>query len=215
MELAESRRTIHLYMHSTRPSSATRALARGSSLFSLDADERDRYRCLRLGFAVRIVRPAWVMILLTIASLLSTSAGPASSATEDFYRYDLGGTIEISSRKELARVRSFLWKHWIEHKRGIIVTVVHSVDAGDSTMSYFIEPDAPGGDWRIVIEVRRNPHTEPDQITTRSVISNVKRIEPVHNGWDDPVEIPNGAVRPVESYMLCLKTQDGKVFVNL
>ena len=153
-------------------------------------------------------------ILLALASLLLVSMKPAIAVTGDIYRYDLGGTIEISSHKELAKLRSFLWKHWIEHKRGIIVPVVHSVDAGDSTVSYFVEPNAPGGDWRIVIEARHNPHPDPDSRIQRTIICDVKRIEPVKNGWDKPVEIPTDAVRRPDSYMLGLKTQAGDLFAD-
>ena len=154
-------------------------------------------------------------ILLTIASLFLVSTGPANPATEDFYRYDLGGTLELSSQKELAKLRSFLWKHWIEHKRGIIVAVVHSTDAGSGTMSYFVEANAPGGDWRIVIESRPNPQPDPDPPRERIVIYDVKRIEPIKDGLDELIEIRRDAVRRPESYLLNLKTQDGKVFANL
>jgi hypothetical protein len=154
-------------------------------------------------------------ILLTIAASFVVSTGPAKSAIEDIYRYDLGGTIEISSREALARLRSFLWRHWIEHKRGLIVTVVHSVDAGDSTVSYFVEPNAPGGAWRIVIDSRRNPQTDPDPTRQGIVIYDVKRIELVKDGFENRIEIRNDAVRRPDSYRLRLKTQEGNVFAEL
>ncbi len=152
---------------------------------------------------------------LTIALLSLVSTALADQPTRDFYRYDLGGTIEIDSRGKQAVLRSFLWRHWIKHKRGIIVTVVHSVDAGDSTVSYFVEPNAPGGDWRIVIEARRNPHPDPDPTIQRSVVYDVKRIKPPDNGWGTRVEIPNDAVRGPESYMLSLRDQQGKLLEEL
>jgi hypothetical protein len=145
-------------------------------------------------------------MLLTIASLSLLSTGFADQPTRDFYRYDLGGTIEISSQKELARLRNFLWKHWIEHKRAIIVTVMHSVDAGDSTVSYFVEPNAPGADWRIVIESRRNPDADPNPTIQRTVIYDVNRIEPIEDGLDKLIEIRSDAVRRPDSYLLSLKT---------
>src|SRR6188472_2123897 len=72
---------------------------------------------------------------LTIGSLLLVFSNPVKAASRDFYRYDLGGTIGISSQKDLTTLRSFLWKHWIQHKRGIVVTVVHGVDTPDCTVS--------------------------------------------------------------------------------
>lgn len=154
-------------------------------------------------------------IALTFGLLSVACGGHAKAASRDIYRYDLGGTIEISSQKDLETSRSFLWRHWIQHKRGIIVTVVHGVDTADSTISYFVEPNAPGGDWRIVIESRRNPNADADSTIQRIIIYDVKRVEPIKNGWDKPVEIATDAVRQPNSYMLSLKTQAGDVFVNL
>ncbi|HEY3664119.1 MAG TPA: hypothetical protein VGL24_13275 [Chthoniobacterales bacterium] len=161
------------------------------------------------------VRPGWTM-LLTIASLLLVSTGRADQASKDIYRYDVGGIVEIDPMisgakavEGVAKLRGFLWKHWIEHKRGLIVTVGRGVDSGSSTTSYFVEPNALGGDWRIVIEFRRNPHTNPDATIQRFVAYDLKRIEPTHDGWSKRVEIPSDAARRPQTYMLSLKDQRG------
>ena len=163
------------------------------------------------------VQPGWTMLLM-IASLSLISTGRADKATKDIYRYDLGGIVEIgmglSKEKTVegvATLRGFLWKHWIEHKRGLIVTVGRGVDSGSSTSSYFVEPNAPGGDWRIVIESRRNPHTDSDSAIQRFVAYDLKRIEPTHDGWSKRVEIPSDAARRPQTYMLSLKDQRGDV----
>ncbi len=150
--------------------------------------------------------------LPTITSLFLLSSGLAGSSTENPWRYDLGGIVELPLHGKQAvegpaRLRSFLWTHWIKHKRGFIVTFCDTVDRGWAIVSYFVEPNEPGGDWRIVIEPRRQPHWDGEPTLQRFIAYDVKRIEPAHNGWDERAEIPSGATRRPESYRLSLKIE--------
>ncbi len=157
-----------------------------------------------------------VVLAVVFLSLSARPCGLAQILIRELSCYENGGSIDINpiegktALQGVARLRSFIWKHWIEQRRGVITTIVHPVDYASSKVSYFIEP-SPCGVWQLVIESQRKSSAGWSGVIERTVASDVKRIEIASDGWSKRVEISKKASRKPSSYHLLLKDERGGV----
>src|SRR3954447_11703389 len=91
----------------------------------------------------------------------------------DLSAYDQGGsfdcrqwTVERRRRCSLVAIRTFLWNHWHQKRRGYVRITFDSVDA-QSTNHIFVEPAADGS-WHVAWRIARhtNEITDVPDITS-------------------------------------------------
>ena len=98
---------------------------------------------------------------LSLIVMLCAVAAPSlvSGPKRDLREFEDGGTIEFTPRDDSlnsgpsAKVRQFLWTHWITKRRGMIREAGYSIEGTSSERSFFIEPDDKGM-WRIAAEAK-------------------------------------------------------------
>jgi hypothetical protein len=147
------------------------------------------------------------------------SGGLGQTSEKGVSCFENGGIIHINPMlgekgvKGAGELREFLWKHWIQRKRGIIATMVNPIDGAKSSSCYFIQPSGENV-WQIVIEVHRKSG-ESVQDVVRFFAYNATRIEIAADGFSERVEIGKDVVRRPESYRLSLKDRQGAVLEEL
>lgn len=158
------------------------------------------------------------VVLLPIVALSMYSDGLGQTLKSDVFCYDNGGIIHINpvlgkeGVKGAAELREFLWKHWVQQKRGVIATMTNPIDSPAVTACYFIQPSDEHV-WQIVIEVRRK--SDDSKQVQRFFAYDAKRIEIADDGFSARVEIGKSAIRRPESYRLSLKDRQGDVLEEL
>lgn len=102
--------------------------------------------------------PTVLLSLLTIA-LMTGAQEPCRylKSRRSLVGYEKGGPYKLEHfhlTRGRTDLRDFLWKHWHDHIRGVAEAKVGTVDAGDITALYVVQPDSRG-DWGIDVELLR------------------------------------------------------------
>jgi hypothetical protein len=115
-----------------------------------------------------------------------------------------------------ASARDFLWRHWLEHRLGQLVTVKFTPEGLPTRTTLYVEPDSAHR-WRIVLEYRTAlPGIKPDsnehfeELTTK-IASSIERAEVRPDGTASEKAIRPDDIRDAMSYRLILKDKDGKI----
>jgi hypothetical protein len=160
-----------------------------------------------------------LIVVLSAVAASSVVSGPK----RELRAFEDGGTIEFTLRDDSpnsrpsAKVRQFLWTHWITKRRGTIREVGYSIEGTSSERSFFIEPDQKGT-WRIAAETKYPDVRAPgdwEEKTSSYEAYSVKRVRP---GKEEPAlrpVIPKGARVSARSYRLMLIDQGGNVITEL
>ena len=140
-----------------------------------------------------------------------------AKAQRVFQPYDDGGNFDFTyqvgplGRAEMsAKIRAFLWSHWVEKKRGRISATFYSIE-GIPTRTLFIIGTDKDGKW-IVTEklIESSAWFWKKDTTTTSIYRDVDRVEIVTDAASPeiPKSIPFAAIRDPKSYHLRLKAAD-------
>jgi len=169
--------------------------------------------------AVRYIH-LWFAGIFCVVTLSSAQSRPLE---RDLRAFEDGGTIEFKARDDTpisepsAKLRRFLWSHWISRRRGLIRELGYSIEGTSSVTSFFIEPNNKGT-WRIAAELKYQELRRPDDVeekTSSYEAYSVKRVKP---GTEDPAlrpAIPISARISARSYRLILMDREGKIITEL
>jgi hypothetical protein len=133
-------------------------------------------------------------------------------------RYDNFGPYTVDVGEDASRVvtglRSFLWTHWHERRRGYAVVTRFTLAEGRACkVSYSVEPVGKAGVWHIKLssEIRGKGYHRAETFTGVSVA----RIATDHEGRETGGKIPDEANCLPDSYILVLKDKRGKTYPRL
>jgi hypothetical protein len=162
----------------------------------------------------------WLGVMFCLAAPCSLPSGPAD---RDLRAFEDGGTITFRPRDDSrnsepsAKLRRFLWSHWISRRRGVIRQLGYGIEGTSSQTSFFIEPDGQGA-WRIVAERKYQEMRRPDDVeekTSSYEAYSVRRVKPGREEPESRPTIPKHARIPARSYRLVLSNKEGKVLAEL
>jgi hypothetical protein len=137
--------------------------------------------------------------------------------------FEDGGTIKFQARDDSpssepsAKLRQFLWNHWIAHRRGVVKQLGYSIEGTSSETNFFIEPGEQGG-WRIAAEKKYQEMRRPDDIEEKTAgyeAYSVRRVKPGRGEPKSRSTIPRNARIPARSYRLVLFDREGRVIAEL
>jgi len=169
---------------------------------------------------------------LVFLILLSQSAGSSEHAlipAHDIDTYDKAGPYErmknsnsqyspaLESR--IVRSRDWLWSHWIEHRKGLLMEAYFSIEGDQSIFFYFVEPDR-NGRWRIGVKIERVSHyakyDDPDcrivkeeQYTSYEIV----RVNQDLDATGNEVTIPMDDKRQSKDYKIRMKLEEAGNFI--
>src|SRR6267143_5097664 len=152
-------------------------------------------------------------ILLILASLFETAPGSSSHLAlqarlreRQANEQDRAGPYVITHEdaatgKKAAEIRSFIWKHWSEHRRGSLAVTSYSLEGVPAEMTFVLEPDERGV-WNVKVRIERPTlkGTTAEHAGFRAY--SVQRIEPRHDGQSLAKVIPEDQIRSGENYRL-------------
>lgn len=162
-----------------------------------------------------------IFLLLLFAQCDIFAQGQKNSvdvkAPRNFRSYDKGGNFDFThqlgllGRAEMsAKIRAFLWSHWVDKKRGRISATFYSIE-GVPTKTLFIIGTDKDSNW-IVTEklIKSSAWFWKKDIITTSIYRDVDRVEIVTDAASPeiPKSIPVASTRDPKSYHLRLKSVD-------
>src|ERR1700719_2796023 len=93
----------------------------------------------------------WTVLALLLVIMPQTQVRGQQEelGRRDLALYDYGGAYDVNpfvKRKslDLAIVRSFIWEHLVDRRRGVISMQRYSKEAVPTLSTYFVEPDQRG-----------------------------------------------------------------------
>jgi hypothetical protein len=152
----------------------------------------------------------WLAVVLVMAQIPK----PACGAQRNLSGGDVLGPLTIpayeseSTHKTHAELRSFLWNHWREHRRGYAVVTEHSVEehSESCTTTYWVQPGRQGN-WQI--SAKWNCTTHPK--TGSFAFVSVKRFARDPNGRVTDALLQETADLPAAAYGLVLQNKSGRI----
>jgi hypothetical protein len=165
-------------------------------------------------------------IFLTVCLALATPSDLIARDPDkprDLRMYERAGPYVFSTKANAnedgflmaASVRDFLWRHWHDHRRGLLLTITFTIEGLPNRTSYFVEPDGYGK-WQIATESKTalmgaDPTSIDHPAQTES--STAYFVERMDNGLagTGPKAIPANEMRDAMSFRLILKNREGKV----
>lgn len=155
---------------------------------------------------------------LAFAVVIAQSPPTACPRQLNLAGYDVFGprTLPVlyneNTPKIYAELRSFIWTHWHERRRGYAVVTEFSVEESvPCQTTYLIEPDKYAN-WHID---KRWKCKKGRPRTGRDVITSVQRLARDRSGYRTDVGVPETADVPPESYLLVLRDVSGQVVREL
>jgi len=165
------------------------------------------------------------LALWHIVGAFALASPETDTQGRDLARYETAGPYLLPDRIEItedgplirASIRDFLWRHWNEHRLGVVTVVSFTTEGLPSRTKYFIEPSG-NGKWHVMRETLQilpgiDPQTkEHFQERSTSEISSFERIE--SGPGSNFKAIPKGKSREGTSYYLRFKDANGKVTMD-
>jgi len=170
-----------------------------------------------------------VVFLFVILSQSIGSEHAHEIPANDIDTYDKAGPYERAKgadsqyspalKARIARSRAWLWSHWIEHHKGLLMETYFSIEGDQSTFFYFVEPDK-GGRWRIGVKIERISHyakyDDPDcrflkeeQFTSYNVV----RVDQDFDAGGNEILIPADSKRQPNEYKIRMKLEEAGNFI--
>jgi hypothetical protein len=137
----------------------------------------------------------------------------------DLNAYDKAGPYTIDyappyrADKYLEEIRSFLWEHWKEQRRGLVTATFYTIEGDPTTSCYFVEPDAKSA-WHIsidsksIISAMLPKGRKPRREITHDTYDEIDRVEANGSG-PTLIPIPKDEERQPQTYRLRLKNELG------
>lgn len=136
---------------------------------------------------------------------------PESRKTVDggIYRYHHG--ISSSQEKEIkAKIREFIWLHWIEQRRAKVGFRTFSVEGDPTTVTFFVDRDKDGK-WFVVLKVEEKCcwPVRLEKETSKKVFRNVARVELITDASSPeiPKPVSENDLRSGSSYAIRLDSE--------
>jgi hypothetical protein len=110
-----------------------------------------------------------------------------------------------------AQIRSFLWEHWRDHRRGRLIEKRYSKEGVPATTTFVIEPDERGV-WALRV-TRRWPPTKgstPEHDRAEYRVYSIKRIQPRRDSRSPVIFFSDGEKRSGNTYWLVFYDEKGK-----
>ena len=156
---------------------------------------------------------AFCLVLQSVLTMQDKSCGQGTR--RDLSAYDKAGPYTIDyeppfkADKYLGEIRSFLWEHWKEQRRGLVTATFYTLEGDPTTSRYFVEPDAKGA-WHIridsesIISAMLPKGRKPRREITHDTYDEIDRVE-ASGGGPTLIPIPKDEVRQPQMYQLRLK----------
>lgn len=151
---------------------------------------------------------------------LPHSRGESTVGSRDLSNYDRGGVVNLKFGQQgwnappLSVVRSFVWRHWVQKRRGQITLSAFSDEGRSSVTTFYIEP-TDSAHWRVVGEHKYEVvSTDGDVVekTNRYEAITLARVKPKSSrNPGGPYKISTNKPLAATSFMLQLVDQDGQV----
>lgn len=156
------------------------------------------------------------LILQSVLAMQGKSCG--QETRRDLTTYDKAGPYTIDYEppfrgdKYLGEIRSFLWEHWKEKRRGLVTATFYTIEGDPTTSCYFVEPDAKGA-WHIridsesIISAMLPKGRKPRREISRDSYDEVDRIEKTSENAANPIVVAKQEVREPQTFRLRLRNK--------
>ena len=157
---------------------------------------------------------------LTLGSFANQTKVRDLRSYEKIGPFSIALNLDAQSRIKLeAEVREFVWEHWRERRLGYVTFTKFSKEGEPSTSHLFVEPDEEGV-WRVAVKidrkvVERHGSKRRHRSSTEYIAYALERIEVPTSGLDEPILLPEIALKKPDLYRLVLKDKDGKALSRL
>ena len=110
-----------------------------------------------------------------------------------------------------AQIRTFLWEHWRNHRRGRLVEKRYSKEGIPASTTFVIEPNNEGA-WSLLVVTHWPPTkgSTPEHNQTEYRAFSVRRIEPHRDPQLPAIFVSDEETRAGDTYWLVFYDQKGK-----
>lgn len=128
---------------------------------------------------------------------------------ETVYATEADGEIIVSNA--YAKLRGFVWKHWLLRIPGQITLIGTTTEGDPYTATYRIQRNDDGV-WRVLVQTRAAPNDAGEQRLSKYEACTVERVL-FNNGGRSAQAVPDDAKLPPSRYRLLLKDRNNRVVV--
>jgi hypothetical protein len=150
--------------------------------------------------------------LLLLGLTLLQGSGPHGQQidSEDHAGPVVIKTVDKDREKKNGEIRSFVWRHWYQRRRGLLVEKTYSKEGVPATTTFILEPDQQGV-WTLRVKTQWPPSkgSNPEHDRTEYRVYSVRRIRRHQDAQSSTAFIPDEELQSGESYRLLFYDDKG------